>query len=183
MMSCGTPVFGTQVAFCLSAQFWMTLKQPKPKFWRSTMFQLSRSFDPFRELDDFANEVNRFTFADGTPFRRFRMESVPAINVWQDDNGVVVKADLPGMNAESLDVSVEGEVLTVGGSYEDDSTADENATIHRRERATGAFNRTIRLPYEVDAGTADATYTNGVLTIKLSRPEEQRPKKITVQAV
>jgi len=147
------------------------------------MFQLSRSFDPFRELDAFANEVNRLTFSNGNPFRRFRMESVPAINVWQDDNGVVVKADLPGLKAESLDLSVEGEVLTVGGSFEDDPELDENAKIHRRERATGEFTRTLRLPYEVDAGTADATYADGVLTVKLSRPEEQKPKKITVQAI
>ena len=147
------------------------------------MFELSRTFDPFRELDAFANEVNRLMFSDGNPFRRFRMESVPAINVWQDNNGLVVKADLPGLNADSLDVSVEGEVLTVGGSYNDDLSSDDKAKVHRRERATGQFTRTIRLPYQVDAGTAEASYSNGVLTVKLARPEEQKPKKITVQAV
>ena len=145
------------------------------------MFQLPRSFDPFRELDALANEFGQM-LTDGKPFGRFR-ETGPAMNVWQNDDGVVVKADLPGLNAESLDVSVEGEVLTVGGAYEDDSAVTENTTFHRRERATGKFARTIHLPYEVDANTAEATYANGVLTMKLPRPEEHKPKKITVQAI
>lgn len=149
------------------------------------MFQLPRSFDPFRELDVLANEFGQMLVnsqSQASPFRRHQSTG-PAMNVWKDDDGIVVKADLPGLNAESLDVAVEGQVLTVGGSYEDDLVEDENSKIHRRERATGKFARTIQLPYDVDAGTANATYANGVLTVKLSRPEEHKPKKITVQAV
>ena len=147
------------------------------------MFDLPRSFDPFRELDAIASEFGRVLFSDGSPFRRFHADTSPAMNVWENEDGVVVKADLPGMQADSLDVSVNGDALTIAGAFAAEPTTEDGAKFHRRERSNGDFNRTVQLPYEVDGDSATATYADGVLTVQLSRPENLKPKKITVQAV
>jgi HSP20 family protein len=137
---------------------------------------------PRAMMDDLAalqGEFNRLFGADGLPGRapRFRY---PPLNVWQSEDGVVVDVELPGVEADSVDVTVANGVLTVSGKR--DGMDDEKVGNIRRERATGDFSRSVRLPFRVEEGGIAATYRHGVLRISLPRAEEDKPKRITVKA-
>jgi HSP20 family protein len=111
------------------------------------------------------------------PIRR----SFPTINAWVNDEGVAITADLPGVDPESIDISITGETLTLSG----DRTSDElpeGVKYHRRERKFGEFSRALELPFKVDVDAIDARYENGVLQMTLPRVPEEKPKKITVNA-
>jgi HSP20 family protein len=105
----------------------------------------------------------------------------PAVNVWADDDSAIITAELPGVKAEDLNLAVEDDTLTLGGSRHPDG-AEEDVVYHRRERRHGDFGRSIRLPFRVDAGKVEAKVANGVLTVTLHRAEADKPKKITVTA-
>lgn len=147
------------------------------------MFQINHAFDAFRELDAIRNEVSRAFFGDDGPLHRYRLEK-PAMNVWRNDDGLIVTADLPGVNVDELDITVEGDTLSIKGQFTDDSADEATETnFHRRERFHGPFGRVLQLPFEVDAEKTEANYENGVLTLTLGRPEALKPKKVLVQAV
>ena len=146
------------------------------------MFDFDRTIDAFRELDAIRDEVSRVFFGHGRPMSR-SMET-PAVNIWKSEDGLVLTADLPGLSADNLDVSVEGDSVTIRGDFGGSGNdANEEATFHRRERLHGRFSRTLSLPYEVDGDKTEATYEKGVLTLQLARPESTKPRKVTVQAV
>lgn len=105
----------------------------------------------------------------------------PALNVWTNEDGAMVTAELPGIEPDDIDISVVGETLTVHGSR----TAEElpeGATYHRRERGHGRFSRTFQLPFPIATDGVDASFENGVLTITLPRHEADKPRKIEVKA-
>ncbi len=102
----------------------------------------------------------------------------PALNVWEDGEGLLAEAELPGVKSEELDISIVGNELTLSGRRPDAPV--ENASFHRRERGTGEFTRTVRLPYEVDANGVQATLVDGVLTLRLPKAASARPRKIPV---
>lgn len=104
----------------------------------------------------------------------------PAMNVTRNSDAFFVRAELPGVNAEGLKITAEGSKLTVAGSREIPAEQG-NVSYHRRERAAGAFSRTVVLPHEVDGERVEAHYVNGVLTITLPIAEAARPRRITVQ--
>jgi HSP20 family protein len=103
------------------------------------------------------------------------------MNVWTNEEGTVVTAELPGFRAEDLDIAVVNDTLTVSGTREPDE-AEEERTYHRRERSCGSFKRTFQLPFAIEPGAVDATLERGVLRITLPRAEADKPKKITVKA-
>jgi HSP20 family protein len=105
----------------------------------------------------------------------------PAVNVWANRENVVVTAELPGMDASSIDISVQGDQLLLQGEKKADEMAGD-VVCHRIERGSGKFMRTFRLPYEVDNAKVDAKYRNGVLTVTLPRQESSKPKKIAINA-
>lgn len=105
----------------------------------------------------------------------------PAMNVWEDKDNVVVEAELPGFKLEQVDITLNGDELTVAGHRETESKA-EGTTWRRRERVSGHFTRSVRLPFEIDADKVDASMTNGVLTISLPKSDAVRTKKINVRA-
>jgi HSP20 family protein len=106
----------------------------------------------------------------------------PAMNVWLSDESAVVTAELPGMDANSLEISVLGDTLTVSGNRPEEEVP-EDAIYHRRERAYGSFSRAFTLPFQIEEQGVEATYENGVLQIKLPRSEQDKPRKITVRAL
>lgn len=132
-----------------------------------------------REMDRLRREMNRL-FSDWPGRVQSTAPSYPAMNVWTDEDSAIVTAELPGVDLEKIDISVEDEVLTVRGERQRDDM--EGATYHRRERRYGTFVRSFRLPFRVDADDVEATYTSGVLKIVLPRAEEEKPRKISVQA-
>jgi HSP20 family protein len=133
-----------------------------------------------REMERLRREMNR-VFSDWPARARWASApDYPAMNVWTDEDSAIVTAELPGMDRENIDISVEDDVLTVRGERQPDEM--EGATYHRRERRYGTFARTFRLPFRVEGDAVEATFSNGVLKIVLPRAEEEKPKKITVQA-
>ena len=106
--------------------------------------------------------------------------SIPAVDMYQTDNEVVVKAALPGIKADEVQINVTGEILTLKGETKQENETKEKA-YHIREQRWGAFERSIVLPTEVVADKAKADFENGVLTITLPKAEEVKPKTISIK--
>jgi HSP20 family protein len=106
---------------------------------------------------------------------------LPAMDVYETDDEVVVTVELPGLSAEDVDVSVEDSTLTVSGSRELSSEVKEES-YHRSERRYGAFSRAVTLPPQVDTSKVDARFEDGVLTIEVPKIEKATPKKIQIKA-
>jgi len=106
---------------------------------------------------------------------------VPAIDLYQTDNDVVVKATLPGMRADDVQISITGDVLNIKGEMKEKSESKEK-NYHIREQRWGAFERNVMLPTSVVSEKAKAEFEDGILTITLPKAEEVKPKMITVKA-
>lgn len=104
----------------------------------------------------------------------------PLLNVKQVDHSYVVYAEIPGMKTEDLDIKVEGNTLAIKGERKPEKV-DETVSFHRRERATGVFQRSLTLPNRIDAEEVSANYKNGVLTITLPIEKAARPRQIEVK--
>ncbi len=124
------------------------------------------AWNPWREL-----------FRDFPPEARAR----PAVNVHQDDDGVTVTADVPGVAPEDLSIETEGEVLTLAAKRAEPEGI-EDKQYHRREREAGEFTRRLRLPAGLDAAKIEAKLADGVLTVRLPKAESARPRKIEIKA-
>jgi len=109
----------------------------------------------------------------------FGRGSFPPVNIFRRDDGYVVRAEVPGLPAESLAVEAKGDTLTISGKR--DERPDEGSP-HRRERWSGEFSRSVRLPEDADLERVQATYENGVLSISVSFREEVKPRRISVSA-
>ena len=103
----------------------------------------------------------------------------PAINAYANEDGIALTAELPGVRAEDLDISVFRDTLTLRGTRQ---AAEEAQTYHRRERLHGEFVRTVSLPFQVDPERVEANMQDGLLRLSLHRPEEDKPKRIKVSA-
>ena len=106
----------------------------------------------------------------------------PEVNVTQDENNLYVRAELPGMKANELQVTAVKNRLSLSGTRQILSE-DESVSYHRRERAGGHFNRSIVLPLEFQGDKASAEYVDGILTVTLPRTPEAKPKQVQVKTV
>ena len=107
--------------------------------------------------------------------------SVPAVDMYQTDNDVVIKAALPGIKAEEVQINVSGEVLIIKGEVKQEESNGNEKAYHLREQRWGMFERSISLPSEVNADKARADFENGVLTVTLPKAEKAKPKSITIK--
>ncbi len=134
------------------------------------------------ELERLRQDFDRL-FDDSNPrIYRQRARVFPAVNIWTNDKeGIIVTAELPGVDAESINISVTGDTMTISGTRQPDDglTAEQ---YHRRELNYGDFNRVIQLPYTVNNELVEASTNKGVLRIYLPRAEAEKPKQITVKA-
>jgi HSP20 family protein len=105
----------------------------------------------------------------------------PLMNVTEDKEKFYVRAELPGLKGDDLDISVTGDTLTIAGERKI-VPEDEKSTYHRREREAGKFSRIVSLPAQVDTGKVEAGCTDGVLKITLPKAEAAKPKQIAVKA-
>jgi len=103
------------------------------------------------------------------------------VDMYQQNSNLVVKASVPGVKPEDIDVSVMGETLTIKGEVKEEKEVKEENVV-RRERCIGAFSRSLTLPTPVDTSKAKATFENGVLTLSLPVAEEAKPREIKVKA-
>jgi HSP20 family protein len=125
-------------------------------------------WDPFREVmrgwdEDF-----------------FSGDFVPVADVYQDKDNVIVEMDVPGIDSEKLDISVENDVLTVTGSREEKKEVKKE-DYYRKEVRSGSFSRSVILPMQVKGDQAQAEFKKGVLRVVLPKAEEVKPKKIAVK--
>jgi len=132
---------------------------------------------PWREMERMRREMNRL-FSSASSSRA--APSYPAMNVWTNQEGAVVTAELPGLSPEDIDISVVGDTLTVNGARQADE--NEDAQYHRRERSFGKFSRTFQLPFQVEGDRVQASFEKGILYISLPRAEADKPRKIEVKA-
>ena len=133
---------------------------------------------PFRDLVRLQNDLGRLF---GEPIRTQQPSDGPALNVWKNDQGSVVTAEIPGLDVSQLEVSVVGDTVTIQGQ----KTAEDysqDARVQRRERAVGKFTRTLKLPYRIDAARTEATYQSGLLTVKLPTLEDDKRRHIAVKS-
>ena len=105
---------------------------------------------------------------------------VPPVDIFEEDHAIRITAEIPGVRAEDVKLTVENNVLTIQGTKQ--QVAEERTDrVHRYERTYGAFERSFTLPTTVDAGTIKASYENGVLTVNLPKVEKAKPRQIEVQ--
>jgi HSP20 family protein len=105
---------------------------------------------------------------------------VPAIDVIDEDDALVIRADIPGMKPEEVKIDLHDDVLTVHGEHEE-SSEDKNKRYVRRERRFGAFTRSIALPPGVDASEIKAKSRDGVVEVRIPKPQRTEPKSIEVE--
>jgi HSP20 family protein len=105
----------------------------------------------------------------------------PAIDMFQTENDVVVKASIPGMKAEDVQINITGDVLTLKGEVKNEEERNDKAW-HIREQRFGSFERSVALPTAVKTDKADAVFENGILTITLPKADEVKPKTINIKA-
>jgi HSP20 family protein len=103
----------------------------------------------------------------------------PAVNVYAGQGGIAVVAELPGVDKDDLEIQAQHDTLTLHGTRRPPS--DRREAYHRRERRSGAFSRSIQLPYRIDPGRIEAHLENGVLRLSLARPEEDKARRITIR--
>jgi len=116
----------------------------------------------------------------GAPHRAFATAGVfPLINLTEDAGRYYVRAELPGLKAEDLDIQAVGRGVTISGERKIASEG-ENVRYHRREREAGKFSRIVELPGEINADDIKAQLTNGVLTVTVAKSEAAKPRKITI---
>jgi HSP20 family protein len=145
-------------------------------------------WDPVREIDSLQGEMNRLfsTFFDtpttrsgagngGAASRRW----LPAMDLIETDEHFVLKADLPGMTQDDVNIEVENNVLTVSGERKTEHEAKHEG-YYRLERATGAFSRSLTLPEGIDPEAVTATFDNGVLEVRIPKPVQAQPRKVQI---
>jgi HSP20 family protein len=141
-------------------------------------------WEPLREFSTLQNEMNRLfnTVFDApagnggnTTLRRW----MPAMDLVETDDHFVLRADLPGLAEEDVTIEVEDRVLTISGERKAEHELSKEG-YHRVERAFGAFSRALTLPEGVDADAVAATFDRGVLEVRIPKPEERKPRKVTI---
>jgi len=140
------------------------------------------TFDsPFPDLDQLRRDMLRLFAPNGSEaFGEAGAGVFPPINVTQDDNNFYVRAEVPGIKPSELSISALRNRLSISGKREI-PPEHERASYHRKERAEGTFSRTVTLPGETDSERVDAHYTDGILTVSLSKAEQAKPRQITVR--
>ena len=141
-------------------------------------------YDPFRDLRNLQEEVNRlFT---GNVGRTFDDEGIargswsPSVDIYENKEQIVLEAELPGMDREDFDLTVENNVITLRGERRFEKKEDTD-NYHRVERAYGSFTRSFTLPNTVSGEGASADYRNGVLRVTLPKREETKARRIEVK--
>lgn len=146
------------------------------------MFELA-PWKPGRELSLLRKEMDRLWedfFGGREEFFPERAAWMPAIDVSETKENLLIKAEVPGIEAKDIDISIAGDVLRIKGEKKQ-KTEEKDENYHRVETRYGAFSRTLRLPVAVDSEKIKASYEKGVLNIVLPKKEEVKAKQIEVK--
>jgi HSP20 family protein len=141
------------------------------------------SWTPFWQLSTLRDEIDRLFESPMAEFTRGSQQFLggwlPAVDLYEDKETVIVKAELPGMKKEEIVISLHEGVLTLSGERKLEEKFHDSE-VHRSERFVGRFQRTVTLPYPVKGDKVSASYKDGLLTVTLPKTEESKPKQIKV---
>jgi HSP20 family protein len=144
-----------------------------------TLFRVSQSLDPVSGLLELQRELDRMVERSAGLGLSGR-GVFPPVNIFSDKDGYVVRVEIPGVPPEQLTIETHSRTLTIAGKRE--VTAPAGGGFHRRERGSGEFSRSLQLPDDLDASRAEASYQFGILTVRIPKKEEAKPRQITVKA-
>jgi HSP20 family protein len=133
------------------------------------------------EMDRLFDTIVRQSLPQSPRLPRGSAATMPALNVWEDDQNLFIEAEVPGMALENIELLIQNDELTLRGRRE--PMQQEGITTLRRERWSGQFERTIGLPTSVDQENAQAALHNGILTITLPKAASVRPRKIEIRTL
>lgn len=125
-------------------------------------------------IHDFKEIFDELASAVGTAPRQ------PALDVWQKDDEAIVRAELPGLKAEDIQLTVLRDELTLEGKYNEEEL-EEGSKYLQRERLTGEFKRVVKLPFEIENGAIEAKFNEGILEVKLPRSAAEKARKIDIK--
>ena len=131
-------------------------------------------FSSMREMQRLQDSLNRVLTSAPNHSAEY-----PLVNVWASENGAIVRAEVPGIAPEDVDISLVHDTLTIRGSRKPEELKEGEAR-HRRERGFGEFTRSLQLPFGVEGDKVEAKFANGVLQITLPRAEAEKPRRISV---
>jgi len=145
------------------------------------LFRFPSELDPVGGLLSLQRELERvFESPRGWELGLSGRGVSPPINVFAGKDVYIVKVEMPGIAPEAIAIETAGRTLTISGKR--DVSAEEDASFHRRERATGQFSRSLQLPSDLDLARAEATCKHGILTIRIPKREELKPRQISVRS-
>jgi len=146
-------------------------------------------WEPFRDMMTlrdamsqlFEESMVRKSPFGGWPFGRSEHASTPAVDMYETEGEVMVKASLPGLKPEEVEITITGNALEIRGETKEE-TEEKRGDYYYKERSFGTFQRSLTLPVEIKADEAEATFQNGVLTLKMPKAEQAKAKQIKIQA-
>ena len=147
-----------------------------PRFTEKPQFR-----NPWMEFERIRRGLDRLTkeaFGDELHYSS-RASVYPPLNIFETPNSLIIRAELPGIKADQLDISLETDTLTIKGKRQIQHE-ESKVSFHRREIECGNFNRSIGLPIKIDPDSISAKLVNGILTITLNKAEEIQPRRIVI---
>lgn len=139
-------------------------------------------WDPARELGSLQGEMNRLfnNFFDApVPGTAGAQRWIPAMDLVEEQEHYVLRADLPGMGEDDVNIELDGDVLSISGERPEESRT-EHEGYHRMERSKGSFSRSLTLPEGIDAEAISASFDNGVLEVRIPKPEQRKPRRVAI---
>ncbi|MEJ2048040.1 MAG: Hsp20/alpha crystallin family protein, partial [Dehalococcoidia bacterium] len=139
-------------------------------------------WEPFREVISLRQAMDRLFEDSFVGLPRLTMDGSGEfpIDIYQDKKNLVVKAALPGVKPEELDITIADDILTIRGEHKEEQESEEDDYIHR-ERYYGAFSRSVAIPTKVKSDKAEASFEEGVLTLTLPKAGEIKPRQVKVK--
>ncbi len=145
-------------------------------------------FDPFREFERLQQEMDRLLelASPFIPVRAVARSTFPIINIGETNDSIIVYLFAPGVDASKIDLSIEGNILSISGERKAEDAlkleqVDPNR-YYRQERFSGRFTRAVTLPESIDPTQVEATYQNGIIKVKIAKKEEKKARRIEVKA-
>jgi HSP20 family protein len=138
-------------------------------------------WEPVRELNTIQGEINRLfnSFFDTPVSEGAGRRWLPAMDLVEADDHYVLRADLPGLGEDDVKIEVEGNILTVSGERKAEHE-QRGEGYHRLERSYGSFTRSLTLPEGVDPETVQASFERGVLEVRIPKPEQKQPRRVSI---
>ena len=142
-------------------------------------------WEPFREMMSLREAMNHLfeeSFLRPGAFGSEEAMLNTPLDVYETDNTIVIKAAVPGVKPEDLDITITGDVLTIKGEYKEEQQQEQKRSYIRQERRYGSFSRTLTLPTAIDSNNVNASFENGVLTLEMPKRQDVKPKSVKIAA-